>query len=170
MITTTITHDKVNGTMARLSDSHRWVCSTLERHGFTWSRALRAYTLPGTRTWVFDPYRVGRATRQLRRNGFIVRMDINDVTPEVDPIADELERLLDIAYTAQRLGVTFQRDQRERAEEITEQHRTEVQSAVSAACDRLYRLAERLGWDLPEILHINFVLNDAWMAVGLPPF
>ncbi|MFG2163307.1 hypothetical protein [Streptomyces olivaceus] len=170
MITTTITHDKVNGTVARLSDSHRWVGSTLERHGFTWSRAHQAYALPGTRTWAFDPYRVGRATRQLRRNGFTVRVDVDNTTPEADPIADELDRLLDIAYTAQHLGAAYQSDQRDHADKITEQHRTQIQGAVTAACDRLDRLAQRLGWDLPEILHINFVLNDAWVAVGLPPF
>ncbi|MEW2615929.1 hypothetical protein AB0937_38390 [Streptomyces sp. NPDC047880] len=171
MITTTITHSRVYGTVARLSDQHPWVKATLRQHGFEWSHSLKAFTAPGTRSWPFDHYRFARLTRELRRCGFPVKVVVDNAQPAADPIADALTELFDLAYAVQRLGAALAQDMLSRPGQVTPERIKEAQEAVEAAQTKAERIEARPGvYEQPEMTDVWHLLTRGATAVGLPPF
>lgn len=171
MITTTIVHDKVYGTTARLSDHHRWLQSVLCLHGFEWSHSLKAFSAPGTRSWPFDHYKFAKLTRDLRRYGFPVKVVINNARPDVDPIADAVTELLDLAYAVQRLGAALDQDMLSRPGRVTAERVKQAREAVEAAYVKADEIEQRPGvYEHPEMRNVWYLFTQGATAVGLPPF
>ncbi|MFE2530166.1 hypothetical protein ACFXEL_38760 [Streptomyces sp. NPDC059382] len=171
MITTTIEHSRVYGTTARLSGHHGWLTATLRQHGFEWSHSLNAFAAPGTRTWPFDHFKFAKVTRELRQRGFPVKVVIDNVRPEVDPIADAVAELLDLAYAVQRLGAALAQDMLTRPGRVTAERVKEAQGAVEDACDKVDEIEKRPGvYEHPEMENVWYLLTQGSTAVGLAPF
>ncbi|MEU9482052.1 hypothetical protein [Streptomyces sp. NPDC048191] len=171
MITTTIAHSRVYGTVARLSDQHPWAKATLRQHGFEWSHSLKAFTAPGTRSWPFDHYRFARLTRELRRCGFPVKVVVDNAQPDTDPITDALTELFDLAYAVQHLGAALAHDMLTRPGQVTAERIKEAREAVEAAHERAEQIEMRPGvYEQPEMTEVWHILTRGAMAVGLCPF
>ncbi|MFI7396587.1 MULTISPECIES: hypothetical protein [Streptomyces] len=171
MITTTIEHSRVYGTVARLSDHHGWLKATLRQYGFEWSHSLNAFAAPGTRTWPFDHYRFAKVTRELRRHQFPVKVIIDNARPEVDPIADAVTEALDFAYAVQRLGSALAQDRLTRPGRVTAERVKEAQEAVEAAYAKVEEIENRPGvYEHPEMKNVWYLLTQGGTDVGLPPF
>ncbi|MGA5643645.1 hypothetical protein ACPCTN_33590 [Streptomyces cinereoruber] len=171
MITTTIEHSRVYGTTARLSDHHGWLKSTLRRHGFEWSHSLNAFAAPGTRTWPFDPFKFAKVTRELRQCGFPVKVVVDNSQPEVDPVADALTELFDLAYAVQRLGAALAQDMLTRPGQVTAERVKAAQEAVEAAYAKAEEIEQRPGvYEHPELKNVWYLFTQGGTAVGLAPF
>jgi hypothetical protein len=171
VITTTIAHSRVYGTTARLSDHHGWLKATLRQHGFQWSHSLNAFTAPGTRTWPFDHFKFAKVTRELRRCGFPVKVVVDNARPEVDPVADAVTELLDLAYAVQRLGSALAQDMLTQRGRGTAKRVKEAQEAVEAAYAKAEEIEQRPGvYEHPEMENVWYLLTQGGTAVGLAPF
>ncbi|MFJ5646394.1 hypothetical protein [Streptomyces sp. NPDC093223] len=171
MITTTIEHSRVYGTTVRLSDHHGWIKATLRQHGFEWSHSLKAFTAPGTRSWPFDHYKFARLTSKLRRCGFPVKVVVDNTRPDVDPIADAVTELFDLAYAVQHLGSALAQDMLSRPGRVTAERVKQAQEAVEAAYVKAEEIEQRPGvYEHPEMRNVWYVFTQGATAVGLPPF
>jgi hypothetical protein len=171
VIITIIDHSRVYGTTARFSSRHGWLDATMWEHGFKWSYSLNAFVAPGTRTWPFDHFRFAKVTRELRRHGFPVKVVVDNDRPEVDPVADAMTELLDLAYAVQRLGLALAQDMLTLPGQVTAERVNQAQEAVDAAYVRAVEIERRPGvFEHPEIRNFWYLFTQGEAAVGLPPF